>query len=314
MYNFKNWCYNKRDELVYILVVKEKIMGDLSKYSDEDIINIVSSDAEAELQKRGYAYGWYKVEPFVGAIYILVNPAFPNLVKIGYADDVQKRVKTLNSNSGLPDPYHVYALYMVKKRLEDLRLHELIDTLDSSLRHSKNREFYEMDAEKAFSILSAIAQINGDERQLVKNPLNDEYFRKLKTVNQDNLSGIRLVTDSHDKESKTSKLLTDVESYRAIPNGEYYMEEFRYNFGKVKGVMRVKDGKFVVEAGATCAPAFGNWCPKARKDAKIENDVLMEDVVCKSPSTVAWILMGKAVNGWEVWKTVDGKPIDIYRK
>ena len=151
-------------------------MSDLSKYSDEDIINIVSSDAKAELVSRGYEYGWYKKEPFVGAIYILVNPAFPDLVKIGYADDVAKRMKSLNSSSGLPDPYHCYAIYRVKKRLEDLKLHSLIDTLDPSLRHSKNREFYEMSSSKAYDILSAIAQINGDEEQLKKDPFSDSYF------------------------------------------------------------------------------------------------------------------------------------------
>ena len=156
-------------------------MSDLSKYSDEDIIAIVSSDSEEELKKRGYVYGWYKKEPFVGAIYILVNPAFPDLVKIGYADDVQKRLKMLNSNSGLPDPFHCYAVYRVKKRLEDLRLHSLIDTLDPSLRHSKNREFYEMDCQKAYEILSAIAQINGDEEQLICNPFSDTYFDPIKS-------------------------------------------------------------------------------------------------------------------------------------
>lgn len=150
-------------------------LADLSQYADIDIIT-VSSDAEAELKKRGYDYGWYKTEPYVGSIYIMVNPAFPNLVKIGYADDVQKRMRTFNSNSGLPDPYHCYAVYKVRKRLEDLKLHGLIDSLDSSLRHAKNREFYEMDAQKAYSVLSAIAQISGDEEQLVVNPFNDNYF------------------------------------------------------------------------------------------------------------------------------------------
>ena len=151
-------------------------MADLSKYSDEDIINIVSSDTETELKKRGYSFGWYKKESLVGAIYILVNPAFPDLVKIGYADDVGKRLKTLNRNSGLPDPFHCYAVYKVKKRLEDLKLHSLIDTLDPALRHSRNREFYEMNCQKAYSILSAIAQINGNEEQLQINPFSDNYF------------------------------------------------------------------------------------------------------------------------------------------
>ena len=153
-------------------------MPDLTKYSDEEIINILSSDAESELIRRGYEFGWHKKAVFVGAVYILVNPAFPDLVKIGYADDVQKRLKTLNSNSGLPDPFHCYAIYKVKKRLEDLKLHSLIDTLDPALRHARNREFYEMNCQKAYDILSAIAQINGDEAQLSKNPFSDSYFEQ----------------------------------------------------------------------------------------------------------------------------------------
>lgn len=151
-------------------------MSDLSKYSDEDIISILTEGGESELRRRGYDYGWYKKAQFAGAIYVLVNPAFPNLVKIGYADDVEKRMKSFNSSSGLPDPYHCYAIYKVRKRLEDLKLHSLIDTLDPDLRHAKNREFYEMDCQKAYDILSAIAQINGDEAQLCINPFSDRYF------------------------------------------------------------------------------------------------------------------------------------------
>lgn len=45
-------------------------MKDLSKYSDDDLIDILSSNADVELKKRGYEYGWYKKERFVGAIYI----------------------------------------------------------------------------------------------------------------------------------------------------------------------------------------------------------------------------------------------------
>ena len=159
-------------------------MTDLTKFADETLLDIASSDVGAELRKRGYEHGWYKKESFVGAIYVLVNPAFPDLVKIGYADDVQKRLKVLNGNSGLPDPFHCYALYRVKKRLEDLKLHSLIDTLDPSLRHARNREFYEMNCRKAYEILSAIAQINGDEEQLLLDPFSDSYFDAVKGETQ----------------------------------------------------------------------------------------------------------------------------------
>ena len=151
-------------------------MVDLGKMTDEDLICLQRASVDAELERRGYVLGWHKPETCAGVIYILVNPAFPKYVKIGYADDVAKRLKTLNRSSGLPDPFHCYATYSVKKRLEDLRLHGLIDMLDPDLRHTAGREFFEMSKEDAYRILSAIAQINGDEDRLQLNPLGDAYF------------------------------------------------------------------------------------------------------------------------------------------
>lgn len=142
---------------------------------DDDILSMLKV-GERELKARGYRMGWHRPVKYAGVIYILVNPAFPSLVKIGYADDIERRLRSLNRNSGLPDPYHCYATYRVKKRLEDLKLHSLIDTLDSDLRHTSNREFYDMEPEKAFGILYAIAQINGDEELLQLNPLDDDFF------------------------------------------------------------------------------------------------------------------------------------------
>ena len=298
-------------------------MADLSQYADIDIINIVSSDAEAELKKRGYDYGWYKIEPYVGSIYILVNPAFPNLVKIGYADDVQKRMRSLNSNSGLPDPYHCYAIYKVRKRLEDLKLHGLIDSLDSSLRHAKNREFYEMDALKAYSVLSAIAQISGDEEQLIVNPFNDDYFSGSKV--QDNLSGIRLVADSRDSQNGQIDVVVQKHrrtySFVQIPNGTY---RFRRK--------KIADNKFVV---ATAVVHDGNWTLLKDSVLGIAEDVgvsekarsiraflpmdgngrLLQDYTIGecSPSLAGVIVMNQSNNGWDDWKNDKGEPIRIYR-
>ena len=151
-------------------------MIDFGEIADEDLFGLQQASIDAELERRGYVYGWHKPETCVGTIYVFVNPAFLNLVKIGYADDVAKRLKQLNRNSGLPDPFHCYATYGVKKRLEDRTLHSLIDMLDPDLRHSDNREFYEMSKEDAYRILSAIAQINGNEDRLKINPLDDPYF------------------------------------------------------------------------------------------------------------------------------------------
>ena len=110
----------------------------------------------------------------VGAIYILKNPSFPDYIKIGYADDVYSRLKTLNDKSAVPFAFRLYAYYKVNHRLEDKTVHEIIDKLNPSLRAKDNidgkerkREFFEMSAEDAYDILHCIAKINGLEDNLV---------------------------------------------------------------------------------------------------------------------------------------------------
>ena len=48
-----------------------------------------------------------------GVIYILTNPSFPEYVKIGYADDIDKRLKQLNRSECTPFAFRVYATYEV---------------------------------------------------------------------------------------------------------------------------------------------------------------------------------------------------------
>ena len=110
-----------------------------------------------------------------GVIYILTNPSFPEYVKIGYADNVEKRLKELNRSECIPFAFRLYAYYEVPNRLSDLKLHEMIDNLNPNLRSiddvegkKRIREFYAMDAEEAYSLLEAIATINGLKENLYK--------------------------------------------------------------------------------------------------------------------------------------------------
>ena len=91
-----------------------------------------------------------------GCIYILTNPSFPTYVKIGYADDVNARVRQLNRTECTPFAFRVYATYAVNARLTDMKLHDIIDKLNPELRSIDNvngkkrvREFYAMTAEDA---------------------------------------------------------------------------------------------------------------------------------------------------------------------
>lgn len=101
-----------------------------------------------------------------GVIYILTNPSFPEYVKIGYADDVDRRLKELNRSECTPFAFRLYAYYEVATRLSDIKIHEMIDKLNPNLRSiddiegkKRIREFYAMDAEEAYSILESIATI-----------------------------------------------------------------------------------------------------------------------------------------------------------
>lgn len=103
-----------------------------------------------------------------GVIYILTNPSFPEYVKIGYADNIDKRLKQLNRSECTPFAFRIYATYEVNSRLSDLKIHSIIDKLNPHLRSIENndgkrrvREFYAMTPEDAYSILEAIAEIHG---------------------------------------------------------------------------------------------------------------------------------------------------------
>lgn len=110
-----------------------------------------------------------------GCIYILTNPSFPEYVKIGYATDLEERLKQLNRSETIPFAFRAHAIYEVDKALTDKELHKLIDRLNPELRaidefdgKHRKKEFYEMSKEQAYELLECIAKISGTEDRLKK--------------------------------------------------------------------------------------------------------------------------------------------------
>ena len=97
----------------------------------------------------------------------MTNPALNDMVKIGYATNVEERRKQL-STTALPYEYEIYATYETSGNLEDKTLHKLIDKLNPDLRVSKNREFYIMSPEDAYGLLEAIKHISGSPNALLR--------------------------------------------------------------------------------------------------------------------------------------------------
>ena len=125
-----------------------------------------------------------------GVIYILTNPSFPEYVKIGYADDVQVRVKQLNNSEAVPFAFRLYATYEVETQSADKVLHKIIDKLNADLRSVDTindkvrvREFYLITPEDAYELLEDIAIISGTKERLhlykpTKNEVQEEETAK----------------------------------------------------------------------------------------------------------------------------------------
>lgn len=103
-----------------------------------------------------------------------------------------------------------------------------------------------------------------------------------------------------------------------IPDGNYYLNtQVKDVHYPIKATLTVKDGSLFIESGASLAPikkiTVKSWV-SIRKNVKMDKNVTLEPIQCKSPSMAAAIVCGHNKNGWLTWKNINGEYIDIYRK
>lgn len=174
-----------------------------------------------------------------GYIYIMVNPSFPEYVKIGYAKDVNQRLDELNRSSAVPFAFRVYATYEVDSVLSDKKLHAILDKLNPDLRSTEEingkkrvREFYAMTAEDAYSILESIAEINNLKDRLRKWKATPDEEKNEKMAQE--------ITEKHQERMASFSF-----SYCGIKEGEII--EFWRNSKEKSGIeCVVADDKHVI--------------------------------------------------------------------
>ena len=123
-----------------------------------------------------------------GYIYILTNPSFEEYVKIGFAENVEQRVKTLNNSDAVPFGFRIFATYAVPEKLSDKSVHEIIDGLNPSLRSVdkidgkiRKREFYHISPQKAYGLFNSMATMHGTISKLKRYaPSEEELAEKAK--------------------------------------------------------------------------------------------------------------------------------------
>lgn len=218
-----------------------------------------------------------------GIIYLMTT-VVSGLIKIGKTgnDQFENRMRFLESNG--------YANITGLKREFAIEVDEyddkekLIHDIFSKSRIS-NTELFALDIEIAKSLLASL-----DGKQIYpKDKTKKEVF-------EESTEEIRLKTDSG-----------------FIPDGEYILSRNIKGFGQVNGKAIVKDGIFTLLKGSICGDTGKGYIPSIRINAKIDKNILQEDIVCSSPSSAGWVVIGKSNNGWIEWKDTKGNSIEIYR-
>jgi hypothetical protein len=104
----------------------------------------------------------------MGKVYILTNDSMPGIIKIGLTEQesIEERIKSLD-NTSVPTPFRFYFAIETDKHKE---IENLIHNAFSDYRIRSNREFFEMDPERAVSAL----KISGAPEIKLNNEMIDE--------------------------------------------------------------------------------------------------------------------------------------------
>ena len=218
-----------------------------------------------------------------GIIYLMTT-VVSGLIKIGKTGNEQfeNRMRFLESNgyANITGLKRVFAIEVDEYDDKEKLIHDIF-----SKSRISNTELFALDIETAKSLLASL-----DGKQIYpKDKTKKEVF-------EESTEEIKLKIDTG-----------------FIPDGEYFLNRNIKGFGKVNGKAIVKDGVFTLLKGSICGDTGNGYIPSIRKNAKIDNNILQEDIVCSTPSSAGWIVIGKSNNGWVEWKDIKGNSIEIYR-
>jgi hypothetical protein len=110
----------------------------------KSIVSLLSGKKEYACETCGAEL--FKAQITNGYVYVLSNPAMPNLLKIGYTDrEVDERVEELSS-TGVPVPFEVEAIFGSPNAYED---EQAIHAMLAQHRLANNREFFSINIKDA---------------------------------------------------------------------------------------------------------------------------------------------------------------------
>jgi hypothetical protein len=164
-----------------------------------------------------------------GFVYLLLNPAFPKLLKIGRTvNDPHLRANEL-STTGTPDKFLLLHSVFTK---DCILLEELLHQHFDSKRYNKNREFFEVSVAEA---ITKIEQLNNEEIFLPKSQSSESQSRVIEIVvyaicfyfgNQAGRVGVLNVDDHCDIKNDRTDSQVGLESYIASKDFQIELSQF----------------------------------------------------------------------------------------
>jgi len=114
----------------------------------------------------------------MGKVYILTNDSMPGIIKIGLTEQesIEDRIKSLD-NTSVPTPFRFYFAIETDNHKE---IEKLVHNTFSDYRIRNNREFFEMDPERAVPAL----KISGAPEIKLENEMIDEEGKIIEEKNQ----------------------------------------------------------------------------------------------------------------------------------
>lgn len=91
-------------------------------------------------------------------VYILTNPIYPNLCKIGKAVNPQKRVKQINGPGVMSEWILRYALPVVDDYLVEFLVHKHLSHLRCNNHQGSSREYFEISVKEAIEVIENLGK------------------------------------------------------------------------------------------------------------------------------------------------------------
>lgn len=218
-----------------------------------------------------------------GIIYLMTT-VVPGLVKIGKTgtDQFETRMKNLENNgySNITGLKREFAIEVDEYDDKEKLLHSIFEKSMVA-----NTELFAVDIDVVKSLLSSF----DGNKIYPRDKTKEEVFA----------------------ESTEERELKNDNGF--LPDGKYALRRNIKGFGEVHGKAVVEDGVFTLLKGSRCGNTSSGYIPSIRKNAKIVDNILQEDIICNNPSSAGWVVIGKSNNGWKEWKDSNGDTIEKHR-